>query len=95
MKNLKYFELKIISETVRTCTVSIIVIGNISSTAPMSFENLFKILPCGLVLKNLIVAYTILSNMLLCRLVEAVIQYLKNDTDLVSVSNTARHTREL
>lgn len=77
----------------RTCTVSTTVIGNVSSTAPISLENLFKILPGGLVLKNLMVAYTILSNILLWSLVDAIMQYLKKAIDLETVMVIVQPTK--
>lgn len=60
-----------------TVKASVTVIGKISSTDPISFENRFRILPDGLVLKKYIGAYTIFENMLLCKFVEALMQKLK------------------
>lgn len=85
----------LIKNYIHTCIVSTIVIGKVSSTAPISLENLFRILPCGFVLKNFIVVKTILSNILLCSLVDAVMQYLKNAIDLDTVMTIVKTTREL
>lgn len=55
--------------------------GNDSSTTPISFENLFKILPDEFELKNLIVAPIILLNIVLCILIEARMQMKKKEND--------------
>ena len=59
--------------------------GNNSSMAPMSFENLLRIRPDVLVLKNLIVARLIHRNMRSCNLVDAFIHVVKNATERVRV----------
>lgn len=61
----------------------------------MSFENLLRILPGGFMLKNLIGAYTILSNIRLCSLMEATAQYLKKAIDLVIATITVPMTRQV
>lgn len=62
--------------------------GNNSSTAPMSLENRFKILPDGLVLKKRIVALVILSNMRSCNLFEATMQVLKKANERIKEMTT-------
>jgi hypothetical protein len=52
---------------------------------PISLENLFKILPDGFVLKNLIEVYTMFENILLCKFLEAVMHTLKKLKDRVMV----------
>lgn len=52
--------------------------GSTSSTAPISFEKRFRILPEGLVWKKRIGARVMLENMLLCRRVDARIAIEKN-----------------
>lgn len=66
------------------CRQSIIAAGSNSSMAPISLENLFKILPAGFVLKNLIVALVMLVNMLSWSFVDALMQIVKKVKDLVS-----------
>ena len=68
-----------------TCSVSVMDCGSVSSMDPISFENLFKILPDGFVLKNLIVAFTMFANMLLCKFLDAFIHTLKKLKDRVNV----------
>lgn len=73
----------IIPRSVRPiCKQSIKADGSSSSIAPISLENLFKILPDGFVLKNRIVALVMLSNILSCNLLEALMQLLKKAKDL-------------
>lgn len=56
-------------------------LGIYSSIIPKSLENLFKILPQGLALKNLMVALTILENTKSCKWVEARKQKTKKYTE--------------
>lgn len=67
--------------------VSKITNGIISSIAPMSLENLFKILPDVFVLKNLIVAFTTPENIRLCILFDALMQKYMNCIDLQRLVN--------
>lgn len=55
--------------------------GNDSSTTPISFANLFKILPDEFELKNPIVALIILLNIVLCNLIDARMQMKKKEND--------------
>lgn len=72
------------------CKQSIIAAGNNSSMAPISLENLFKILPAEFVLKNLMVALVILVNMSSCNLVEDLIQIVKKVNDLINDTTTRK-----
>lgn len=56
-------------------------LGIYSSIIPRSLENLFKILPQGLALKNRIVALTILEKTKSCKCVEARKQNIKKYTE--------------
>ena len=60
------------------CKESIRAIGNTSSMAPISFENLLRTRPDGFVLKNFIVARLMHRNIRSCNLVEALIHVEKN-----------------
>lgn len=62
--------------------LSNIILGNISSTMPMSLENLFRIRPEGLVSKNRIVADIMLLNIKLCNFIELRIHTHRNNNDL-------------
>ena len=62
--------------------------------APMSFENLLRILPEGLVSKNCIAPRSIEENIALWRLMEDVMQLLINMTDrsiVISMQAMMRH----
>jgi len=61
--------------------------GSSSSMAPMSFENLLRILPEGLVSKNRIVPRRIEENIALWRLMEDFMQLLINMNDRTIVIN--------
>ena len=61
--------------------------GSSSSMAPMSFENLLRILPEGLVSKNRMVPRSIEENIELCRLMEDVMQFFINKIDRIIVIN--------
>lgn len=66
-------------------------LGMYSSTIPKSLENLFKILPQGLLLKNCIVAFTTLVKTKSCKCVEAIKQNMKKYTECItaiSIINT-------
>lgn len=69
---------KKLSRIIQTCNTSSKADGNTSSTAPISLENLFNILPEGLVWKNRMGARVIAENMLLWRRVDASIAMEKN-----------------
>lgn len=73
---------------VLTCIVPKIVSGKPSSIAPISLENLFSIRPEEFVWKNRIVVYTILSNILLCKFFEALMQLRMNVFEATSIKKT-------
>ena len=62
-------------------------LGSSSSIAPISFENLLRILPEGFVSKNLMAPRRMEENMLLCSLIDDLIVTLTNMMDLISVMN--------
>jgi len=68
--------------------------GSISSMIPMSFENLLRILPEGLVSKNRIAPRRIEENIELWRLMEDFMQLLMNMIDrniVISMQAMMRH----
>lgn len=68
-----------------TCIQSNNDTGNISSIVPMSFENRLRIDPDKFVLKKYVVALIKVSNMLLCKLIEALILIDTNVINLMLV----------
>ncbi len=69
--------------------------GMFSSITFISFENLFIILPIGLVSKNLIRVDNIELNIFLCTYFDALIDDLKNKSVFIMLNTTADPTNTL
>lgn len=66
--------------------------GIISSISAKSLENLFNMLPTKCVSKNIILAFNIFSNMILCNLTDALLLKRKYAKALPKVNTVATPT---